>query len=404
MAVIGSILSRVINDSRGLPTVEVTVTDDQGHLATASVPAGSSVGKYEAKPFDAQTAVNTINTVLAPALLRTPLDSQQALDQKLLSLDPTPDRSQVGVNSLLSISLASARLMAANQGLPLYHYIQQISQSPGFTLPTPMFNVINGGMHAENNLDFQEYIIIPTGFKTFREKLTAGRKVFETLGKILYDAGLETTIGSEGGYAPNLSTNEEGIGYLVKAVEKAGFTAGQDFWLGLDIAASSLPPTYSATVDSYVSLFQDFPLLIMEDPFTEDDFEHWTALHERVAKMSDPQHPHFLVGDDFFAGSRDRLVAGINHNCANSILVKMNQAATLSELLEVINLARQSNYLHILSHRSGETLDSFVSDLAIGTAAAFIKAGSPSDQAPERIVKYERIAAVEEELNIASYK
>lgn len=399
MALIASIAGRVINDSRGQPTVEVTVTDDKGRIATASLPSGSSVGKYEVEPVDAQAAVHTINSVIAPALLRQPLTSQSELDAKLMAFDNSPDK-RLGVNSLLGISLACARLIAQDKNIPLYHYIHTISGSPGFTLPTPMFNLLNGGKHAQNNLDFQEYMVVPLGFKTFHEKLAAGKKVFAALGTILYETGHVTEIGFEGGYAPNLSTNEEGLGMLVQAIESAGFVPGKDFVLGVDIAASALPPTYAATVDNYVSLFQNFPLFSMEDPFAEDEWDNWAKLKVQIDKLIEPGKPKLLVGDDLFVGNKERLLEGINRFSANAILIKMNQASTLIEILDAIKIAREHNYVHILSHRSGETLDSFVSDLAIGTAAAFIKGGSANEQAPERIVKYERIVEVEEELNL----
>ncbi len=400
MAIIASIASRVIKDSRSQPTVEVTVTDDRGRLATASIPGGSSVGKYEPVSIDASAASNAINTTLAPALLRMNLDNQASIDKKLQQFDPTPDRQKLGVNTTLAISLASARLMAQIQGIPLYQYIQTISSSPGFTLPTPMFNLINGGKHAENNLDFQEYMIVPMGLKTFYEKLSAGKKVFASLGRILQSMGYSTEIGYEGGYAPNLSTNEEGLGLLVKAIQDAGYTPGSDVLLGVDVAASALPPTFAATTDNYLSLFENFPLLSLEDPFSEDAWADWSNLKVKMDKLADSNHPRLLVGDDLFVSNKDRLLEGINKYVAHAILIKLNQAATLSEVLEAISLAREHKYVHILSHRSGETLDTFVSDVAVGTASAFIKAGSPSEQAPERITKYERIAEIEEELTM----
>lgn len=402
MAQIASISGRAINDSRGQKTVEVTVTDDAGGVATASLPSGSSVGKYEAVMVDADAALQTINTVIAPAMIRMPLDSQRSIDEKLQSFDPTPNREHIGVNSLLGVSLSVARLLAQQSKIPLYHYIQYISSSPGFVLPTPMFNLINGGKHASNNLDFQEYMVLPIGMKTFHDKLAAGRKIFYALGSILHEADSETSIGFEGGYAPNLNTNEEGLGFLVQAIKAAGFVPGTDVVIGVDIAASSLPTTYSATIDNYVSLFENFPMYSVEDPFGEDDWDNWVELKQRLDKLSNGTNTRLLVGDDLFVGSKERLEKGMQLGAANAVLVKINQAATLTELLDCINLARSINCLPVLSHRSGETLDSFVSDLAVGTASQFIKAGSPNDQAPERIVKYERIVEIEEELNVAA--
>lgn len=402
MAQIASIAARLINDSRGQKTVEVTVTDDAGRIATASLPSGSSLGKYEAVSVDAEVAIQTINTTIAPSLIRQPLDTQKAIDEKLQSFDPSPNREHIGVNSTLGISFAVARLLAQQINIPLYHYIQTISGSPGFVLPTPMFNLINGGKHATNNLDFQEYMIIPTGMASFHDKLSAGRKIFFALGNILHEADSESAVGFEGGYAPNLNTNEEGFGFLVQAIKAAGYIPGTDVVLGVDIAASALPSTYSATVDNYASLFENFPLYSIEDPFNEDDWDHWVELKSRLDKLSNGTNMRLMVGDDLFVGSSERLQKGLQLGAANAVLVKINQAGTLSEILDCISLARSLNCLTILSHRSGETLDSFVSDVAVGTASPFIKAGSPNDQAPERIIKYERIVEIEEELNVVS--
>ncbi len=400
MATIASVAGRVIKDSRGQSTVEVTVTDDQGRLATASLPTGASVGKYEAHTVDADSAVATINTVVAPLMLRSPLQSQKDLDEKLNSLDTTPNRDKIGVNSTLAVSMAVARLLAQGQNMPLYQYIQTVSGSPGYSLPTPMFNLINGGKHATNNLDFQEYMVVPIGLKTFWEKVSAGKKIFSALGEILSQRNYSTKTGDEGGYAPNLTTNEEGMGLLVQAIKDAGYDPQTQVQLGLDVAASALAPTYSATPQNYVTLFENFPLLSIEDPFKEDEWEKWKALKQLVDGMSNPAHPHLLVGDDLFAGNKEKLKEGIEKMVAHAILVKMNQSATVTELLECLALARKFNYVTIISHRSGETLDTFVSDLAVGSTAAFIKAGAPNDQAAHRIVKYERIIQIEEELTV----
>ncbi len=400
MSLIASVVGRLINDSRGQPTVEVTLTDDAGKVATASLPAGSSVGKYEALSVPADQAVNTINTVIAPKLLRQPLNTLQELDTLLESFDPSRGNQNIGVNSTLGISLAGARLLAQLQGQSVYKYLQALMGIQTSRLPIPMFNVINGGKHAQNNLDFQEYMLIPLGLKSFHEQFEAGRKIFGTLGQLLQAAGLDTQIGYEGGYAPNLSTNEEGIGYLVQAIEKAGYVPGADIVLGLDIAASSISSTYTVNKEAYISLFENFPLFSIEDPFSEDAPDEWVGLKTAIDALDDGSHTRLIVGDDLFAGNIDRFKEGIQKQAANSILIKINQSATLSEILECIKLAQQNGYYHIMSHRSGETLDAFISDLAVGTGAAFIKAGSPSDQAPERMVKYERLVEIEEELTV----
>ncbi len=402
MATIASVASRVINDSRGQPTVEVTVTDDLGNMATASLPNGASIGKYEAHIVDAQLAVTTINTVLAPKLLRFPLNAQEEIDRQLDEFNSRSVKEKMGVNTTLGISLAAARLMALSQNVPLYHYIYTISHSPGYSLPTPMFNLINGGKHATNNLDFQEYMVIPFGIKTFWEKMTAGKKIFQALSALLKEKQLDTHSGDEGGFAPNLSTNEEGMTFLVQAIQNAGYEPGKDVMLGSDIAASSLSPKYKASPESYMTLFKDFPLLSLEDPFKEDEWDAWLTLKRLMDQITDATHPHMLVGDDIFVGNKQKLTEGIQKLGANAVLIKMNQSSTLTQILECIELARKYNYVHIISHRSGETLDTFISDLAIGTAAAFIKAGAPNEQAPHRIVKYDRIVQVEEELTSAS--
>lgn len=398
MAFIASVSSRVISDSRGESTVEVTMTDDQGRLATASLPLGSSIGKYEAGSVKASQAVASITDLLAPALLRRPLTSQRDLDVWLQEF--ARDKQIKGVNTTLGVSLAAVRLLAQSQGVPLYRYLQTIAASPGFTLPTPMFNLINGGKHGHNNLDFQEYLVIPVGMKTFWEKLAAGRKIFASLGEILRQKGHDAPIGFEGGYAPNLTTNEEGFGFLVEAIKTAGFVPGKDVVLGADIAASSLPSGSTPAISDYEALMRNFPLYALEDPFGEDAWDDWIALRASLEKTRGDTQRFLLIGDDLFVANQQRLQAGIKKAAATAILIKMNQAGTLSEILDCINLARQADYTHILSHRSGETLDVFVSDLAVGTAAPFIKSGAPSDQAPERIVKYERLVEIEEELNV----
>lgn len=399
MPVLASIVGRVINESRNQPTVEVTVSSDTGLIATASLPLGSSLGRYEAPIVSASQAVETINSRIVPQLLRQPCDVA-SIDRLLGEIYTT--NPEIGVNSLLGISLAVARLQSLIENIPLYHFIQQISGSKGYTLPVPMFNLINGGKHAANNLDFQEYIIIPTSMSSFHEKLEAGRKIFSNLGTILLESGFDVTIGYEGGFAPNLSTNEEGLGLLKQAIEKSGFVPGVDVWLGLDVAASSLDLSYTPSVEGYIDLFENFPLLSIEDPFGEDDWTNWQMLKEQLSRFDLPDRSRLLVGDDLFVGNRQRLEAGIVRYSANSLLIKICQSPTLSEILSTIKLARDHNYVSIVSHRSGDTLDSFIADLGVGTAATFIKAGAPNDSSPERMTKYERVVQIEEELGAQS--
>lgn len=399
MPVLASITGRVINESRGQPTVEVTVSSDTGLIATASLPLGSSLGRYEAPIVPAQQAVSAITNTIAPQLLRQPCELS-VIDPILSQIYITAP--EIGVNSVLGISLATARLQSQVANIPLYQFIQQASGTKGYTLPAPMFNLINGGKHAANNLDFQEYIIIPTSMPTFYQKFEAGRKIFSKLGDVLTEAGYDIGMGYEGGFAPNLSTNEEGLGLLKQAIERAGFVPGVDVWLGLDVAASSLDQTYSPSVDGYIDLFENFPLLAIEDPFDEDDWTNWQLLKEKLSQSDLPNRSRLLIGDDLFVGNRQRLEAGIIRYCANSLLIKICQSPTLSEIISTIILAREHNYVSIVSHRSGDTLDSFIADLGVGTAATFIKAGAPNDSAPERMTKYERIVQIEEELGAQS--
>lgn len=399
MALIASVVGRTIRDSRGQPTVEVTVSSDTGVLATASLPLGSSLGTYEAPVVAADQAVTTLQTSIVPQLLRQSCNLQEVdiLLEKIYTTNP-----DMGTNSVLGVSLAVARLQAKLESIPLYQLIQQLSGSAGYSLPTPMFNLINGAKHASNNLDFQEYIVIPMTMPTFHEKLAAGRKIFSSLGRILTDMGLDTSIGYEGGFAPNLSTNEEGLGMLKLAIEKAGYLPGTDVWLGLDVAAASLSGAYVPRVESYIDLFEDFPLFSVEDPFVEDDWDKWSQLKEQMSQIDSTPQPRLLVGDDLFVGNRGRLESGIKRYVANAILIKICQSPTLTQILSTIQLAQANNYVSIVSHRSGDTLDSFIADLGVGTASAFIKAGAPNDSAPERMTKYERIVQIEEELNAQS--
>lgn len=377
--------------------------NDAGFVATTSLPSGASVGKYEAVNVPAAVAVTNTERVVAPAIIGCTTADQADIDARLSALDSTPNRSKLGANSLLGTSLTAVKLAAIERDEPLYSYIQQISGSPGYTLPTPMLNLINGGAHATYNLDFQEFLVTPLGLKTFHEKLSAGRRIFIALGEVLKRRKLSALIGAEGGYAPNLETNEMAISFLVEAVKSAGYTPGKEVFVGIDVAASALPQTFNATVDAYKSLFDNYPLLSIEDPFREDEWDKWSALRRGLEAGQDQRGgwPRLIVGDDLFVTNTERLSEGINRYVANAILIKINQAATFTETIEAINLARKANYVHIISHRSGDTLDSFISDLAVGTAAAFIKAGAANDQAPERIVKYERIMRIEEELEIA---
>ncbi len=415
MSRIGAVTAREILDSRGNPTVEVEVTLDSGACGRAAVPSGASTGIHEAlelRDGDAsrygglgvRAAVRNVREVIAPLLLgRDPMD-QAGLDRLLVEADGTPNRSRLGANAILGVSLAVARAAAAGQGVPLFRYL---GGAGAVTLPVPLMNVLNGGKHADNGLDFQEFMIVPWGAPTFSEALRAGVETYHALHRLLRERGLATGVGDEGGFAPRLSGNEEALDLLVAAIARAGRVPGRDVALALDPAASSFFHDGRYRLDGgrtlrssdemiayYAGLAERFPIVSIEDGLAEDDWDGWAALTRRLGSRVQ------LVGDDLFVTSRARIRRGIDRGAANAVLIKPNQVGTLSETLEAIRLARAHGWAAIVSHRSGETEDTTIADLTVATGAGQIKTGAPARS--ERVCKYNQLLRIEEALGEAA--
>ena len=408
MAEIKNIFAREIIDSRGIPTVEVQITLVDNQVAISSVPSGASTGTFEAHELrdkdksrffskGVKKAVNNINTEIRETLLGFNPTNQRDIDQTLIKLDGTKNKSRLGANAILATSLACARVSSMSLNIPLYKYIGGIQNS----LPTPMMNIINGGCHANNNLDFQEFMIIPLGFDSFKESLRAGCEVFHFLKKLLLKKGFSTSVGDEGGFAPDIRSNNECLDLIINAIENAGYNAGKDIYIGLDVAASeffsdkrynlngeSLKLSSDDLIKYYENLISNYPILSIEDALNENDWIGWQNLTDKIGKKCQ------LVGDDLFVTSHERLEKGIKQKSGNSILIKLNQIGTLSETMDTINLAKKNNFNTIISHRSGETEDTFISDLAVGTSAGQIKTGSLSRS--ERIAKYNQLLRIED--------
>lgn len=405
---IKNVIAREILDSRGNPTVECDILLENGLKATASVPSGASTGTKEAlelrdndlKRYHGKgvlKAVENINTKIAPLLIGEPL-MQSKIDSILNHLDGTPTKNNLGANATLAVSLACLKAAAIEEKKQLYEYVS----SGKVTMPIPMMNIINGGKHANNALEIQEFMIVPT-VKSFKERLRAGSEIFHTLKKILNEMGLSTSVGDEGGFAPNLKNTEEALTLIVKAIEKSGYIPGKDVFIALDIAASE---TYDKSLKTYkidgknyspeelikyyINIIQKYPIVSIEDPFMEDDFESFNKLTQIVGQNI------MLVGDDFFVTNKKYLQVGIDNKAGNAILLKANQIGTVTEMIETIILAKKNNYKMIISHRSGETEDTFIADLAVGLCIPYIKTGSMSRG--ERIAKYNRLLRIEEEL------
>ena len=410
MSEISAVLGRTILDSRGNPTVEVEVQTTSGN-GRAAVPSGASTGEHEALELrdgdkkrwhgrGVQKAVDHVNQTLGPSVIGMDSLDQAAVDQVILDCDGTPNKSKMGANAMLGVSLAVARAAAEAVGLPLWRYLGGVQAR---VLPTPHMNILNGGVHADNGLEIQEFMIIPAGLPTFDEALRAGAEVFHTLKKLLKDKGLTVAVGDEGGFAPRLGSNEEAIQYVVRAIEEAGYKPGKDIFVALDCAASEFfdkktgkytfdkkSITRDELVGIYDALSQKYPLISIEDGCSEDDWDGWKALTERIGDRVQ------LVGDDVFVTNVERLKRGIEGKVANAILIKLNQIGTLTETLNCIRLAARSNYRSIISHRSGETEDSFIADLAVATNAGQIKTGSLSRS--DRVAKYNQLLRIGFEL------
>lgn len=407
--------AREVLDSRGNPTVEAEVTLDDGTVGRAIVPSGASTGKFEAlelrdgdksryKGKGVLKAVKNVNEVIAPKLIGVNVFDQVLIDKILLELDGTENKSKLGANAILAVSMAAARAAAEYAGEPLYRYLGGVSAR---VLPVPFMNVINGGKHADNNLDIQEFMIVPAGASSFREALRYGAEVFHTLKKILHEEGHVTAVGDEGGFAPNLKSNEEAIQVLIEAIEDAGYKPGEDVFIALDSAASSFykdgkyfvdgkEMSADELIDYYVSLVGKYPIISIEDPFDEEDWEAFVKFTEKVGDKVQ------VVGDDLYVTNVKRLSKGIEMNATNSILIKLNQIGSVTETLHTIDVAKKAGMTYIISHRSGETEDTFIADLAVATGSGMIKTGSLSRS--ERIAKYNRLLRIEEELgDIALY-
>jgi len=401
-----------ILDSRGNPTVQVDIVLESGAYTTAMVPSGASTGIYEAVELrdgdknrymgkGVQKAVNNVNTEIAAALKGFAADDQAALDKKLIDLDGTPNKGRLGANALLGVSIAAARAMAVEQKIPLY---KRLAPGGDYTLPVPMCNIMNGGQHADNNVDIQEFMVMPIGMDSFGDALRAATEIFHTLKKILNKKGYATGIGDEGGFAPQLKSNEEPFELLLEATEKAGYKPGEQVWIAIDAAASELwKDGYYVFADSdgskrnpaemaamWAEWSKKYPIISLEDGCGEVDQIGWKALTDKVGK--DIQ----LVGDDLFVTNPSIFEKGIENGLANSILIKLNQIGTMTETLECIEMARKAGYTYVISHRSGETEDSTIADLAVATAAGQIKTGSLCRS--DRTAKYNRLLAIADEL------
>jgi enolase len=408
---IQQILAREVLDSRGQPTVEVDVTLANGLRGRATVPSGASTGEHEAIELrdggerylgkGVAQAVANVNRVIAPRLRGKDAKKQEDIDRLMIDLDGTPDKGRLGANAILGVSLAAAKAQAAAEKLPLYRYL---GGARGKTLPVPMLNVLNGGAHADNNVDFQEFMIVPLGLKTFSEALRAAAEIFQTLKKVLHKRNYSTSVGDEGGFAPRLKTNEEAVHLLLEAIDQAGYKAKTDVALALDVASSELfaddgyvfkkSDGRNRSRDEMVRLYENwvrqYPIVSIEDGFAEDDWDGWKMLTDALGKKVQ------LVGDDLFVTNKTRLARGIESGVANSILVKVNQIGTLTETLETMRLAAKSGYTTVVSHRSGETEDATIADLAVATNAGQIKTGAPCRG--ERTAKYNQLLRIEQEL------
>jgi enolase len=420
MAAIESVHGRQVLDSRGNPTVEVEVTLESGARGLAIVPSGASTGEFEAvelrdggEEYGGKAvgkALSHVNGEIAEALGGADASEQPALDRRLIDLDGTPNKGRLGANAILGVSLATAKAAATDAGKPLYDYFAELyaatgakDAGPAELLPVPMMNVLNGGAHADNAVDFQEFMVVPAGAETFAECLRVGAEVYHSLKGTLSKRGLSTGGGDEGGFAPDLESNQAALDFLIAAIEEAGYAPGEDVMVALDPATSEIfddgkyvlehegrTLTSEELADYWHDIRARFHVVSIEDGMDEEDWEGWKALTERIGDLCQ------LVGDDLFVTNPERLRRGIEMGVANSILIKVNQIGTLTETLEAIQIARDSGYTTVISHRSGETEDTTIADLAVGTGAGQIKTGAPSRS--DRVAKYNRLLRIEEEL------
>lgn len=419
MSFIEEIIARQIFDSRGNPTVEVDVITENGVLGRAAVPSGASTGEYEAVELrdgdkanymgkGVLKAVSNVNEIIAPELIGFSVFEQKAIDHLMIALDGTPNKSKLGANAILGVSLAVAKAAAEETGQPLYRYIGGVGAN---TLPVPMMNIINGGSHADNSIDFQEFMIMPVGAESFSHALKMGTEVFHHLAKVLKGRGLSTNVGDEGGFAPNLGSNVEGIEVILEAVKNAGYEAGKDIMIAFDAAASEFynkeegvyhlkwstgeKLTSEQLVDLWAGWVEKYPIVSIEDGMDENDWKGWKLLTERIGDKCQ------LVGDDLFVTNVQKLQRGVDEKIANAILIKFNQIGTLTETIDAVNLGKVNSYKSVMSHRSGETEDTTIADLAVALNTGQIKTGSLSRT--DRIAKYNQLLRIEEELGESAY-
>ena len=419
MSLIEEIVARQIFDSRGNPTIEVDVITENGLIGRAAVPSGASTGKHEAVELrdndksiymgkSVLKAVSNVNDIIAPELIGSHVFEQNLIDRLMIDLDGTSNKGKLGANAILGVSLALAKAAAQEAGLPLYRYVGGVSAN---TLPVPMMNIINGGSHADNSIDFQEFMIMPTGAKSFTESMRMGSEIFHTLAKVLKSKGMSTNVGDEGGFAPNIASNEEALKIVIQAIEQAGYRPGEDVMIAFDAAASEFYDsetklyhfkkstgdklTSSQMASFWTDLVKRYPIVSIEDGMDEDDWSGWAELTKLVGDKVQ------LVGDDLFVTNVTRLQQGIDQGIANSILVKVNQIGSLTETIDAVNLAKRNSYTSIMSHRSGETEDNTIADLAVALNCGQIKTGSCSRS--DRMAKYNQLLRIEEELGEAAY-
>ena len=418
MSFIADVIAREILDSRGNPTVEVDVILEDGTMGRAAVPSGASTGAYEAVELrdgdkgrylgnGVLKAVENVNGIIAPELIGMDAFDQVGIDKLMIELDGTPNKAKLGANAILGVSMAAAKSAANHVGLSLYNYL---GGTNGKELPVPMMNILNGGKHADNNVDIQEFMVMPVGANTFAKALRMGAEVFHSLKGVLKSKGLNTAVGDEGGFAPNLKSNEEALSVIMEAIEKAGYKPGSDVLLALDVAATELykdgkyilegegvTKTSDEMIDFYESLMNKYPVISIEDGLSEDDWDGWKKMTDRLGTRAQ------LVGDDLFVTNTERLARGIKSGTANSILIKVNQIGTLTETFDAIEMAKRAGYTAVVSHRSGETEDATIADIAVATNAGQIKTGAPSRT--DRVAKYNQLLRIEEELNdVAIYR
>lgn len=419
MSLIEEIVARQIFDSRGNPTIEVDVITENGLIGRAAVPSGASTGKHEAVELrdndksiymgkSVLKAVANVNDIIAPELIGSHVFEQNLIDRLMIDLDGTPNKGKLGANAILGVSLALAKAAAQEAGLPLYRYVGGVSAN---TLPVPMMNIINGGSHADNSIDFQEFMIMPTGAKSFTEAMRMGSEIFHNLAKVLKSKGMSTNVGDEGGFAPNIASNEDALITVIQAIEAAGYRPGEDVMIAFDAASSEFYDsetklyhfkkstgdklTSSQMASYWADLVKRYPIVSIEDGMDEDDWSGWAELTKLVGDKVQ------LVGDDLFVTNVSRLQQGIDQGIANSILVKVNQIGSLTETISAVNLAKRNSYTSVMSHRSGETEDNTIADLAVALNCGQIKTGSCSRS--DRMAKYNQLLRIEEELGEAAY-